>query len=163
MTRTIAYLTALTSLAVATQADAAPPPVQLLNKTIAVTFSLAWPGNPGSLSVQRMIYVSTKGRIFVRSTRSTGNAADTNDVSPGTYRYEGGRIVGVYKLQSGANQITINFDPAFTSCTAALQFGRPSGESYRHTVPTGATVTANTTPTASGFSCSIRDGNSFSQ
>ena len=161
MIRTIACLTALTALAVATRVEAATPPAQLLNKTVVVSFSVAWPGNPGTLAIQRLIYVSTKGRIFARGTRSTGNAADTNDVSPGNYRYEGGRIVGVTKLESGANQITISFDPAFTSCTAALQFGRPSGESYRHRVPTGATVASNSTPTASGVSCAIRDGNPF--
>src|SRR5689334_9002993 len=126
MTRIIAGLAiALASVVWASTASAAAPPTQLLDKTIVVLFGVQWPGAPGALSVQRQIYVSSKGRIFVRGTRSAGGATDSNDVSVGTYRYEAGRIVGYYTIASGANQITISFDPGFRSCTAALQFGRP--------------------------------------
>jgi hypothetical protein len=159
----VASLATLAFLATAPSASAATPPQQLFNKTILVSFSIMWSSAPGPLSVQRQIYVSSNGRIFVRGTRSTGRAADSNDVSLGTYRYEGGRIVGYYKLNTGANQITVSFDPSFTTCTAALQFGRPSGESYRGTAPDGVTRTSSTAPTASGVSCSIRDGNPFGQ
>jgi len=55
-------------------AGAATPPAQLLNKTV-VAFSVMWPGAPGPLSVQRLIYVSSKGRIFVRGTRAGGSAS----------------------------------------------------------------------------------------
>jgi len=161
--RSIACLVLSASILLAASARAATPPAQLLNKTVVVAFSVMWPGAPGPLSVQRMIYVSTKGRIFVRGTRSGGNNGDSNDVAPGNYRYEGGRIVGQYKLATGANQITVSFDPAFASCSATLQYGRPGGEAYRGTGPDGATRTTNAAPNVSGVSCSIRDGNPFGQ
>lgn len=50
---------------------------------------------PGVLSVQWLIDVSTKGRIFVRGTRTGGSSSDRNDVAPGDYRYEAGRIIDI--------------------------------------------------------------------
>lgn len=161
--RTIASVVAFASLVLVSSAGAATPPAQLLNKTVVVAFSVMWPGSPGALSVQRMIYVSTKGRIFVRGTRSGGSSSDSNDVAPGDYRYEGGRIIGHYRLNTGANQIPVSFDPGFTSCSAVLQYGRPGSEAYRGTGPDGATRTTNAAPNVSGVSCSIRDGNLIGQ
>ena len=143
--------------AASTAALAADAPPQLRNKTITVTFSLT--GQAGTLGVQRLIYVSNKGRIFVRSSRSTGNAGDTKDVALGTYRYESGRIVGFFTMAQHANQLTVRFDPAFQSCDASLVFGKATGGAYRLTAPNGVTNVQDRPPAVSGVSCSIREGN----
>jgi len=162
MTRTISNLCiALTLAATTTHALAASAPPQLYNKTITVSFSLTSRGAPGSLAVQRLIYVSSKGRIFVRGSRSTRAASDSADVAAGAYRYEGGRIIGHYTMADHANQLTITFDPGFQSCNASLRFGKSSGKSYRTTAPGGMTTVSDTAPAVSGLSCSIRDGNPF--
>ena len=147
----------LAVVAVCAPAYAADAPPQLHNKTITVTFSLT--GDAGTLGVQRLIYVSNKGRIFVRSSRSTGNAGETKDVPLGTYRYESGRIVGFFTMAQHANQLTVRFDAAFQSCEASLVFGKATGGAYKLTAPNGVTNVQARPPSVSGISCSIRDGN----
>jgi len=66
-------------------------------------------------------------------------------------------------LNTGVNQVTVSFDPGFTSCRAVLQYGRPGSEAYRGTGPDGTTRTTNAAPNVTGVSCSIRDGNPFGQ
>ena len=133
MTRIFSYhCLALILVAASTQASEANVPVELYSKTIVISFSLIPPpgagsAQPGPLAIQRLIYVSSKGQVFVRGSRSAGTASDSKDVSPGTYRYEGGRIVGFYTMASHANQIAIRFDPGFQSCNASMQFGKSGG------------------------------------
>lgn len=159
-------------------AMAANMPPQLYNKAITVAFntssnSVAEDGSIGhGLSHQRIIYISSKGNVFVRNSR-TGNmrnragraASDDKDVAPeqtgGTYSYQGGRIVGFVKMLGGANLMTISFDPSFQSCTAAIQFGRSNGEEYKTKAPNGKIYTVQGAVTASTPTCSMRDGNPF--
>lgn len=165
---------ALAALAAAAIAPAAAAPSQLANKTITVSWTAtasgtAEDGSPITrpLVVQRVIYVSSKGRVFVRSNRSAGNIADSSDKGPevtgGTYRVEGGRIVGFSKMQGGAVQIAVTFDSSLQSCSLNVQVGRSSNEPYKTKAPNGKIYTLRGTPSLSAMNCSIRDGNPFGE
>jgi hypothetical protein len=149
------------ALTCATAANAENAPTQLYNKTITVSYSSTL--NGGTMAAQRVIYVSSKGRIFVRRERSYGGASDSSDIPLGNYSYSGGRIVGFQPLLegSGAQQITISFDQSFSSCSASIRYGKSSGQPYQVRVPNGKTVSSDKAPTVSGLSCTIKDGNPF--
>jgi hypothetical protein len=155
---------ALTYASVANAADAPP---QLYNKTITVSYTASM--NAGTLAAQRIIYVSSKGRIFVRRTRSGGGASESKDLRLGNYSYSGGRIIGYLDFSrsgfggSGAQQMTISFDPSFRTCNASLRYGKSSGQPYRVVVPNGKTYSSDSAPTVSGISCAIKDGNPFGE
>lgn len=154
---------AFAACAATSNAFAASPPKQLFNKTITVGFSISAPGQSGTLNIQRKIYVSDKGRIFVRGQRTAGSSSDSNFVDPGGYQYSNGAIRGVYKMADHANLLTITFDPAFQSCDATLTFGKVSGSTYKMTAPNGKTVESVTPPNYSKPSCAISEGNPFPQ
>ena len=149
-------------------------PAQLYNKTISISFSVSAPakgedGSPlnGSRQVQRTIYISSQGRIFVRSDRRAGRLSDTVEKGPdstsGMFRFEGNRLIGVNTgFISGAGQLTVTFDPGFQSCNASIVFGRENGKPFKFKGLNGMIFTATGVPSASSPSCSIRDGNPFS-
>jgi hypothetical protein len=149
------------ALTYASVANAADAPAQLYSKTITVSYSATLGG--GTLAAQRIIYVSSKGRIFVRRTRGSGGASDSKDVNLGNYSYSGGRIIGYQPMGSGAQQTTISFDPSFRTCNASLRYGKSFGQPYRVVVPNGKTYSSDSAPTVSGISCAIKDGNPFGQ
>jgi hypothetical protein len=153
----VGFLSLLAALTPALAASA------LVNKTVTVSFSLSSAGATRALNVQRVIYVSSKGRVFTRATRELGGASDTTDRGLGTYRIARGKIIGVYQLASGANQMVVSFDPSYSSCTASIQFGRTSRANYQNTLPGGRTLDSSTAPTISGLNCSVREGNPFGE
>lgn len=152
----------LAACAVSSSAYAGTPPKQLFNKTITVGFAVSAQGQGGTLQVQRKIYVSEKGRIFVRGQRTAGNSGDTNYVGPGGYQYSNGVIKGVHQMADFANLLTITFDPSFSSCDATLAVGK-LGSTYTSVAPGGKTTQAATPPMYSKPSCAISEGNPFPQ
>ena len=178
MTKSITSVTLLALglffLTAATPALAASAPAQLQNKTITVSWTTsanltAPDGRQAnrSMAVSRIIYVSSQGRVFVRTSRNTGVGSDSTDRGPGetagTYRFEGGRIVGFNKMFGGANLVSISFDGNFQSCNASVQVGRSAGEGYKTKAPNGQVYAISGTPTYSGVSCSIKSGNPFAE
>jgi hypothetical protein len=156
------------ALSYASVANAGDAPPQLYSKTITVSYSATMAG--GTLAAQRVIYVSSKGRIFVRRTRSGGGVSDSKDLPLENYSYSGGRIIGYHPFSgerfregSGAQQVTISFDPSFHTCTASLRYGKSSGQPYRIRVPNGKIYSSDSAPTVSGISCAIKDGNPFGE
>jgi hypothetical protein len=151
------------ALTCVTVANAANAPAQLYNKTITVSYTASMGG--GTLGARRTMYVSTKGRIFVRRTRAGGGAFDSKDVNLENYSYSSGRIVGyhVFPEGGGGQQVTISFDPSFHTCTASLRYGKSAGQPYRIRVPNGKIFSSDTPPTISGIVCAITDGNPFGE
>jgi hypothetical protein len=163
-------LSALALLVFGTAAQAAP--AQLFNKTVSVQMSISVPAKlpDGTEKVQsrrinRSIYISSQGRLFVKVIRQAKGGADEREIGPdggGNLHFVGDKLVGVVKMISGgANQMTISFDPSFQSCTADVIAGRESGKERVWKGLNGVTFRTTATPTVSGVSCSIREGNAF--
>ena len=167
--KSIALPIALSSMLLAAPALAAPP--QLLDHTITVSFtatgqSKSPEGQVHSFNTQvsRIIYVSSAGRLFMRhrAANSRGNSRG-GDFAPGegggSFSFQGSRLVGVLPYGTGARQITVTFDPGFSSCTASVIEGG-SGGVIRRKGPNGIMYEI-TGATTSSVSCSIRNGNAF--
>jgi hypothetical protein len=165
-------LNAMAAVLLLPAGNAVAAPSQLLNKTVitSATISANATADDGTVTrfprtVQRTIYISSKGRIFVRVSRSVGQRSETRERGPETtgsaFRFQGNKLVGVLKLPSGASQMVIDFDAGFTSCTMSFLFGRESGQAIRFKGLNGKTYTQQGKFSVSGQSCSIRAGNPF--
>ena len=76
-------------------------------------------------------------------------------------RISGNSIVGVLPFPSGASQLTVNFDPSFSSCTAQVIMGAEKGKPIVYKGLNGMTYTQTGPAQVSGVSCSVRAGNPF--
>jgi hypothetical protein len=150
-------------------AHAAPP--QLLNKTVSVEMFITVPaknpdGSPAKTGrrVSRSIYISSQGRLFQKVIRQAKGGADQKEFSPdsgGGVHFVGNKLVGMVKVISGANMLSISFDPSFQSCTADMILGSEGDKPRVWKGLNGVTLTATGKPMVSGVSCSIREGNAF--
>ena len=148
-------------------------PAQLYGKAISISYSVtanavAEDGTTSNRprTVQRTIYVSSKGRVFSRSDRQAGRNSETVERGPeatsGHFSFQGNRLVGVNtSFISGAGQLVVSFDSSFQSCTASIMLGRESGKAFKFKGLNGKTFTSTGTPTVSTPTCSIREGNPF--
>jgi hypothetical protein len=143
---------------------------QLLNKSVTVSFSVTIParGSDGSAqanprSVTRTFYISSQGRVFARADRRVVKNCQTTEKGPGesTMRVSGNSMVGVMPLPSGASQLTINFDPSGSSCSARVIMGAERGKPIVYKGLNGMTYTQTGPAQVSGVSCSVRAGNAF--
>ena len=153
--------------------EAQAAPAQLYNKTISISYSVTANAvaEDGTVSnrprtVQRTLYVSSKGRIFSRSDRQVGRNSDSVERGPestsGAFRFDGNRLIGVNtNFISGAGQLIVSFDGGFQSCTASIVMGRENGKAVKFKGLNGQIFTATGVPTVSTPSCSIREGNPF--
>lgn len=80
------------------------------------------------------IYISNAGRVFSKFDRSTGNRQGTSrsQISGDSknliqWNWEEGALVADQHFVKGARRLVIQFDPAWTSCTARLHHGRKIG------------------------------------
>jgi hypothetical protein len=166
--RSIGLMTALSLVLLATPVLAAPP--QLFNKTITISFTatgvakLPQGGQTGfSTQVTHIIYVSDAGRLFMRFRASNRRGSMGGDAAPGegrgSFSFQANRLVGVVPFATGARQLTITFDPGFSSCRASVIEGHSGGVIQRR-APDGR-VYEITGGTTSSVSCSIQSGNAF--
>jgi hypothetical protein len=158
-------------------AVAAAAPAQLLNKTIVISWSRDVTEKRGDGTIinihrndTRQIYVSTAGRLFIRRTAQIRQLQRTKDVEPGTtttpegqvdMRFQGNRLVLTRTHYSGATQLTIDFDPGFTTCTMKVVSGKEAAGApivWRGMNGRPFEVISNTVTSSS---CEIRDGNLF--
>ena len=167
--KSIGLMTALSLVLLAAPAFGAPPS-QLLNKTITISFTatgvarLPQGGQRGfSTQVTHIIYVSDAGRLFLRYRASNRRGSMGGDVAPGegrgSFSFQGNRLVGVLPFATGARQLTVTFNPGFSSCTASVIEGHSGGVIQRR-APDGR-VYEITGGTTSSVSCSIQSGNAF--
>lgn len=147
-------------------------PAGMLNKTITVSFEVSIPARSAAgqtltarRSVQKQMYVSSAGRVFSRTARQAGRAAETKEVAPGgadgAPRIEGSTIVGTLALGSGASRLVVSFDGAFSSCTARVLTGGQSGRAFTWKGIDGNVYTSTGSASASSPSCSVQPGNAF--
>jgi hypothetical protein len=153
--------------------SAAPAaPSQLHDKAIftSVNIAVTARAEDGSSTarprqIDRIIYISTKGRLFSRVSRQAGRHHRTRELGPettsGAFRFQGNTLIGVLNLLSGAAQLTITFDPSFSSCTATVVMGREAGKVMKIKGLNGKTYTVEGKPSISSVSCSVRSGNPF--
>jgi hypothetical protein len=152
-------------------------PQQLLNKTIEFSFTndetLREPGGRtfnARPSFHYIDYVSSAGRIFQRSSRSTGKQSRTADKDPDkprlaggevhTNRFEGKKLVIMNSYAKGAVRMVVSFDPSFSTCSVDVLLGKESGGTIKRRGLDGVTreiLSSNIT----NKSCTIRDGNPF--
>jgi hypothetical protein len=154
----------------------AAAPRQLYNKTIQANWSVAVSQTSPdgrkknvAVAVYHTIYISSSGRMFERGARATKKGKRQTDNAPGStsnaggeatgLRFEGNRLVGSTAFAQGARRFVVTFDPGFSSCSVAVTFGREGGGIKRRGVD-GVMYTIDSM-TASGESCSIREGNPF--
>jgi hypothetical protein len=148
---------------------------QIQNKTITASWSVtntlvAPTGKTFTISVrhQRIIYVSSVGRIFVKSSFSGPRGGNSAELTPGAttafgrarnVSLQNGRLVGVAELDGGrAGRMEIRFDQTLSSCTANVIVGRSAGKVIIQRRGMTLEVLSHS---ISGESCSIRDGNAF--
>ncbi len=145
-------------------------PQQALNKSVTVSFSVTVParGADGSTqanprAVTRTYYISSQGRVFARAERRVGKMQDRVEKGPGetNMRFSGNSMVGVIVFPSGAMQITVNFDPSFSSCSARAIMGAEGGKPIVYKGLDGKTYTQTGPAQVSGVSCSVSAGNAF--
>ena len=157
-------------------AGSAPP--QLLNKTIAVSWTVqntvVAPNGQvmtPTFGVNRLIYVSAAGRFFVKFSVRSARGGSDHDIEPGAktpaggardLHFEDGKIVGTAVNKVGAGRMTISFDPGFSSCTVAVLLGRAGDGPVMRSGPRGGMVEIQS-QAVSGQSCSIRDGNAVAE
>lgn len=163
-------------VAVQTVPAFADAPRQLYNKTIQISWSVsvAQTAPDGqkrnvSVAVYHTVYVSSAGRLFERASRATRKGMRQTENAPGATQnaggeatgvhFEGNRLVGNTAFARGARRFVATFDPSFSSCTVSVMFGREGGHLQRKGVD-GVMYTIDSI-TASGESCSIREGNAF--
>jgi hypothetical protein len=145
-------------------------PQGMLNKSVTVSFSITIPARAPDGSTQanpravtRTIYISSQGNVFARADRRVGKNSQTAERGPGEggMRVSGNSLVGVLPLQSGASQLTVNFDASFSSCTAQLIVGAEKGKPIVYMGLNGMTYTQTGPASVSAVSCSVRAGNAF--
>lgn len=157
----------------AVSAFAQNAPKQLYNKSVVIQWGESLqqrrPPNERIFNTQvtavRTAYVSSAGRVFVRATRSNKSGGRKDEGTPesrtpGSLVFQGNTMVGTTAFEGGARQTRITFDPAFTSCTANVVYGKTGSGPIRWKSWDGntyETLEAN----INGVSCSIRDGNPF--
>ena len=155
-------------------------PLALFNKTITLTWNIQMSvksaGGGGVKTIiaqrERVVYISDKGRLFVRERRG-GGRGDLSHVeerapgnstnytgNPSSLRFEGNELVAITGQVNGANIMRASFDQRFSSCSMTWMAGKsPSGQTTWKGSD-GATYEI-VSATAGAMSCSIKAGNAF--
>jgi hypothetical protein len=145
-------------------------PEGMLNKSVTISFTITIParGADGSAqanprAVTRTLYVSSQGRVFARADRRVGKNSQTVERGPGeaAIRISGNSLTGVLPFPSGASQLTVNFDPSFSNCTAQVIVGAERGKPIVYKGLNGVMYTQTGPVQVSAVSCSVRSGNAF--
>ena len=158
---------------------AAPQP--LLNKTV----TLAWTAQSRlrdpdgkerqvNASIRYVIYISSQGRLFERSSRSVGGRTQRGDVDPSAtktklgetrgLRFEGNKLVANRGYSggggSGAMRAVATFDSSYSSCSLSVMVGKEKGSVIRRAGMDGV-VRELLSVTTTGTTCSVQSGNAF--
>ncbi len=154
-------------------ADATAAPRQLYGKGIeiqySVTATMETPRGPrrGSSHVSRTIYVSNTGRLFERGVWTKQGVTDVSDNAPGAavnrageargMSFRGNELVAHIAYASGAGEMTIRFDPTFSTCEGSVRYGSEGGKAIYRRV--NGAVRQLTSLQASSVSCRVTAGN----
>jgi hypothetical protein len=160
---------------IGTVASSAPQTIR--DKTITAAWSVenTFERPNGSVATavvnqQRVIYVSSASRIFVKATFNSPRGGQSAEIAPGgttpaggarDARIEGGKIIAMAALQGGAaGRMIISFDQSYSTCTVDVTIGRNGGGPLMRRGPGGAPIEI-ISQRVSGQSCSVREGNAF--
>ena len=167
------------TLAGITSSYAAPP--QLYNKTVSIAWSdrstVRSPDGiekQGGSDVKYIVFVSSAGRLFMRSSLTQGTRSARGDADPGEVRSKNGEAHGwtfngntmVFTRGygggggSGALHLVVSFDPTYSSCSLKVSHGREDGRHLKRKSLDGVTREFWNT-TYSNQSCSVQSGNPF--
>jgi hypothetical protein len=154
-------------------------PSALLNKTITLTWNIQMSVKTAGGAVktivalrERIVYISDKGRLFVRERRGNGRGAlnqveerapgnSTNYTgNPSSLRFEGNELVAITGQVNGANIMRVSFDQSFSSCSMTWMAGKSLSGQTTWKGSDGATYDI-VSATAGAMSCSIKSGNAF--
>jgi hypothetical protein len=151
-------------------ANAAPP--QLYNKSIELFWGESFvskrvsDGSPsnGTARKSRVIYISSAGRAFVKSSDISGRDGGTRERGPedtkGNVTFSGSELSLVAVNQQIARRVTVSFDPSFSNCTAVLTVGK-TGANAKASGYDGAMYEVISIAGGS-VSCSVKPGNAVS-
>lgn len=154
----------------ASSAFAASAPSELFNKTVTIGWSESNQSKrlsdgtnvTGTGSFERVVYISTAGRVFARSKATNGRYGGTRERGPdetakGT-TFSATTMTAIGSLGDDiARRITTNFNPAFTSCTTSVTVGKLKDRAKIIGFDGAQYELIQIAPGAA--SCSISDGN----
>jgi hypothetical protein len=183
MNRWLAFLVVLNcSIAIPVESSVAGAvPAELYNKTVTLTWNIQMSVRnvSGAVSTivaprERTVYISDKGRLFVRERRpdSRGRLTEIEERAPNnstnytgnpsSIRFEGNQLVAITGQVSGANIMRASFDPSFSSCSMTWMAGKNASG---HTIWKGSDGASYDilSATAGATSCNIRAGNAFAK
>jgi hypothetical protein len=166
------FFASLFALLSASPALAGNAPKQFYNKTITIVWveSIRERTPDGrtltpQTTQQRIIYISSLGRVFVRSKAQNRGAANQRDHAPenaksGSISFHGSTMSGISMAGSLARQLQASFDPSFSSCSANVTVGK-SSETAHWTSVDGKTELMVDEVKVGAVTCAIADGNSL--
>jgi hypothetical protein len=156
-------------------------PAQLYNKTVSVGWSVqSMVREPDgkergiTANISYVVYISSAGRLFERSTRSDGRRMKSGDNEPGAAQARGGEARGLHFEGnslvanrgysggggSGAMRAVVSFDASYSSCSVNVTHGKEGGSAIRRKGLDGV-VREFLSMKVANTSCSVRDGNAF--
>lgn len=144
-------------------------PKQLLNKSIVISWADSvyqkYPdGHMGTATItrQRVAYVSSAGRVFLKSQNSDRGQQLNREIAPGdqagSLAFKGDIMVSHVVFNGFARQLTVRFDSGFSSCNVTVVYGRSGGPRTWKSFDQKRTFEVETI-TAGSPSCSVREGN----
>lgn len=165
----------LISLTVECRASNVPP--ALYNKTISLSWTIQMTvktldGGTKAYNAprQRTIYISDKGRLFVRERRldGSGKMLNVEEREPGnntnftgnasSLRFDRNQLVAITGQIDGANITRVSFSPDFSSCSMTWGAGKSRTGRVTWKGSDGNTYEL-VSATSSGGSCNIQAGN----
>jgi hypothetical protein len=150
--------------------SAGATPRELYNKGIRIEYSVATTegGRDVVTNVSRTIYVSSAGRLFERVVWSNRAGREISDNTPSAssnsrgeardMSFRGNILVARIGYAAGAGQMTIRFDPGFSSCEGGINFGTEAGKAMVRWNMRG-NPSQITSIKASNVACSVTPGN----
>jgi hypothetical protein len=162
------------AMGVSTAASAAAP-TALLNKSVVITWteSITEKGEDGRVMThpanrERIAYISSTGRIFLRATNNLPGGQGVYENAPGaspagSLAFQGSNtMVGTSVFSGFARRLTVNFGSGYSSCSASVVYGK-SGGSRTWKSPDGKRTYEAIAISVGTTSCSIRDGNALAR
>lgn len=164
-------------LFLANASASAQAPRELYNKSITLSYATAnvlkaFDGKTVSRSVHREvhIYVSSQGRMFVKSARSGRGHSDTQHSGPGDkasgthasgLRFQGNQLVAHIPFEGAAAMATATFGGGYSSCTLNVIFGKEGGNKPARIRGVDGQNYEVISMSAVHPACAVKDGNIF--
>jgi hypothetical protein len=150
-------------------AFAGATPKQLYNKTVKIVWgeSISEKSLDGRIRTlqnvqQRLVYVSSLGRIFTRSKSDNKGGSRTIETAPenaraGKFNFQGNSMTGIGVNGGVARRVVASFDPPYSSCAATVTAGKSSAAPQWKGL-NGETLIVEDIKVGQ-ISCTINDGN----